>query len=1168
MAPPKKPKPKRPNQPKAPRNLKELHEAMDREDEQEGYRKVPPPKAVERENPPPPPEPDSSDSELDDDDIVGAQVFDEDWAKHVESVARAIRTPEVRKRYQNSLSRFTLFLYNITRWGRKTAAKRKELPKYQLLHPELLLDLDSIPVPPLPKNRKKPTRKEKAALSKRNKVLREIAIKHIDRASPNYHPIDLNKLEAKVFLEHLLNLTATKDDKYLKTYGTHRSALTMLFCECEVPKSKQFEEQLKGMMKGIKNKSAAARQKTGERLTEGKDPLPFKVYVALCRLFLQRGDKMGIFAHCFLTLTWNLMCRSRNTVLLRKEHMSWENDYLAVQFAHSKTDQGGEDAPHKRAVFANPHLPEICPILSLARYMLIYPTDETGDLFEGASQYERFRKILSEVVRDNADEIRRLGIDPKNVGVHSIRKGAATYCSNGTPTEVAFTAVCARAGWSLGNVKDRYIHLAEAGDQVCGRALAGLDVNSHKFSVSPPFFAVEVEEEIYVDNAITTLFGTPTYEWGLMIRHFLASLLYHRAWMETHVGPDFLKHSRLYRPNTDFDFLVTKIRVCYPWTNEEGKRWQVSFTGLPQAVIDFNYHQQQLAELKKLPQILVEAIGKELDRRQIGGGELTMEMLRKQLIEPMESSINKRIEDLVRGLAPGRHESKNDSSAAGLGDRDEADSKVQSDLFARMRRHLPDDYEIDHSGSCQTAWVYWHCGECRTVKQTVKPSDGKDETAASEIVTKKYLTPPWKSLKLRNLKSTAGQKGYFYNLKFLCQYLDDKAGFLPHFNPTEQQVVEAYKRDKIQAILNGVAAKTGRGSRGAAGNNWDTVARNLKKSLKDESNPFKPVPKKRKAPVSKSGSGAQRKKVKVKMEVPSTPPPTKTGDGDAEDLCKIVELTRREIALWKSPKKKERTIEGGPKVVFEIAGPLPDDPDTCSLKLYEEDVSPIGRSGMMLHGSTTTGYLNALSRREGVTRTTDSFCSLLDDAHLRGGMDHLFKEFVENAVAMGRGNHLINWESDPLILCQVFRGPTEYGHWASLVIDRTFSPGLVVFFDSMPGCFPNSMQQLQEKLAAFPLDGLKWIRAEMPHQAPGTLDCGVLMSTGMAAYVRGRHHLLNQIEPPEASHNIKQVRFIAKDDMLEIGWDGRSHILETLCNDSVDLNDGIFSKFYVEWLNK
>jgi hypothetical protein len=91
---------------------------------------------------------------------------------------------------------------------------------------------------------------------------------------------------------------------------------------------------------------------------------------------------------------------------------------------------------------------------------------------------------------DHADEIMAMGVDPRNLGVYSIRKGAATFCCNGMTSGVSIAAVYTpwAAGWTLGNVQDRYIQFATAGDQVCGRTLAGLDVCSHEFAISPPHF--------------------------------------------------------------------------------------------------------------------------------------------------------------------------------------------------------------------------------------------------------------------------------------------------------------------------------------------------------------------------------------------------------------------------------------------------------------------------------------------------------------------------------------------------------------------------------------------------------------------------------------------------------------------------------------------------------
>jgi hypothetical protein len=74
---------------------------------------------------------------------------------------------------------------------------------------------------------------------------------------------------------------------------------------------------------------------------------------------------------CFLTLTSNLMCRSKNTVFVQREHIDWSGDAMTIQFAHSKTDREGQDAGNKRHVYANPFMPAICPVLSIARYFAV-----------------------------------------------------------------------------------------------------------------------------------------------------------------------------------------------------------------------------------------------------------------------------------------------------------------------------------------------------------------------------------------------------------------------------------------------------------------------------------------------------------------------------------------------------------------------------------------------------------------------------------------------------------------------------------------------------------------------------------------------------------------------------------------------------------------------------
>ena len=128
---------------------------------------------------------------------------------------------------------------------------------------------------------------------------------------------------------------------------------------------------------------------------------------------------------------------------------------MAVHFVHIKKKMSEARAWHKWHIFANPDMPEICPILSLARYRATSPQIQRERFFRAvrsAVDSGRFRIITSSW--KNAAAIQRLGIEPKDFGVHSIRKGAATYCCNGTTAGAAFPAVYVRAGWYMGGIGD------------------------------------------------------------------------------------------------------------------------------------------------------------------------------------------------------------------------------------------------------------------------------------------------------------------------------------------------------------------------------------------------------------------------------------------------------------------------------------------------------------------------------------------------------------------------------------------------------------------------------------------------------------------------------------------------------------------------------------------
>jgi hypothetical protein len=283
------------------------------------------------------------------------------------------------------------------------------------------------------------------------KVIKAYILAELTKASRKYQPIRLegsNKscLTPDVFMNFLFSLSDTKGAEYMKSYGVFRSALTDLYGQCEVIPTDAFTKKMKRLYQGLKRRSARSRGAAGKKLGEGKDPMPFELYQALCKWLLEDDSKESIFGHCFLTMTWNLMCRSKNTVGINRQHIGWHGDAMTVKFSHSKKDMEGKDSGKNRHVYANPEMPEICCPTSTGRYLAAFPTSPTGKLFAGRSQYNRFRVILAKILSDHAEAVKRMGVDPFEIGVHSIRKGAATYCSSGTNCGPSFAAICNRSG--------------------------------------------------------------------------------------------------------------------------------------------------------------------------------------------------------------------------------------------------------------------------------------------------------------------------------------------------------------------------------------------------------------------------------------------------------------------------------------------------------------------------------------------------------------------------------------------------------------------------------------------------------------------------------------------------------------------------------------------------
>ena len=93
--------------------------------------------------------------------------------------------------------------------------------------------------------------------------------------------------------------------------------------------------------------------------------------------------------------------------------------------------------------------------------------------------------MLSCLIRDHEAEVSVLGVNPKMIVTHSIRKGAVTYMSS-LPGGPLISSVCICAGWTMGTVKDVYMRYLSSGDQFVRHCLAMLPLLWMEFASPPP----------------------------------------------------------------------------------------------------------------------------------------------------------------------------------------------------------------------------------------------------------------------------------------------------------------------------------------------------------------------------------------------------------------------------------------------------------------------------------------------------------------------------------------------------------------------------------------------------------------------------------------------------------------------------------------------------------
>jgi hypothetical protein len=123
-----------------------------------------------------------------------------------------------------------------------------------------------------------------------------------------------------------------------------------------------------------------------------------------------------------------------------------------------------------------------------------------------------------------------------------LRKGAISLASSILDGPGA-SSIHLRAGWSLGNVQDRYIFADAGSDQFIGRCLNNFSLTETSFAILPPHFAPNQRlfETAVDENAgwasILHRHDELPMDFKSALRFLLASLVYHQDWIRANFSP-------------------------------------------------------------------------------------------------------------------------------------------------------------------------------------------------------------------------------------------------------------------------------------------------------------------------------------------------------------------------------------------------------------------------------------------------------------------------------------------------------------------------------------------------------------------------------------------------------------------------------------------------------
>ncbi len=443
-----------------------------------------------------------------------------------------------------------------------------------------------------------------------------------------------------------------------------------------IPLSRQYLHNMKVYLDNLK-KENIEKKSLGQVDEREADPITTPFFRAICEAAINFG---WITIWCWTVLQWHCMARSYNIAVLNFNSFKVGVDSIIIKFCKTKKDPKGENLSPKNC-YSNPFNYAVCVTTALGCYLAI-SDDKFAKGRKNIFKTERCKKDQSpghtycdklvDLFNVMGDSIYQW-VRPGHANGHGIRKGASVAVTSSSTCPPAPSSVARRGEWSLGKVFDIYWKWAEAGDQYCGRILAGLDPQSTDFAALPPHFIAGIEDE-HINKAMELNFKN-TYKMAksdnasnmiAILLRCLASIVHHSDSLLQVIS------SKPSHPFTNIPILTLHpelLQILKTKVTTKPSQIIPSASGIPphtkqmlllKEVADFLKEERQ--ERLKLEERLERIVNEAIEKNAASNGHITAASLRNTLTEhkkSMEEYMDSKLDALVTMVSERRGEYHN-----------------------------------------------------------------------------------------------------------------------------------------------------------------------------------------------------------------------------------------------------------------------------------------------------------------------------------------------------------------------------------------------------------------------------------------------------------------------------------------------------------------------------